>query len=70
MGMFLGLYAELYKLILADIQHIELSSKERRYYMGRFGQSMVPFAQLKMAETIGKGTTDLYVMIRHKQSFI
>ena len=29
---------------------------------------MVPFAQLKMAETIGKGTTDLYIMNRHKQN--
>ena len=37
--------------------------------MGRFGQSMVPFTQLKMAETIGKGTTDLYIMNRHKQKY-
>ena len=41
--------------IFTGIEDIELSSEERSYYMGRFGQSMVSFAQLKMADTVGKG---------------
>ena len=40
---------------ITRIEDIELSSEERSYYMGRFGQNVVPFTQLKLAETVGKG---------------
>ena len=52
---YFSLYAELYKFILTGIENIELSSEEKRYYMGRFGQSMIAFAHLKMGETVGEG---------------
>ena len=47
------------------IEDIELNSEERSYYMGKFGRSVVPIAQLKMAETVGKG---IYVKLNSTQA--
>ena len=44
--------------IPSDIENIQLSSEEKCYYLGKFGQSVVASAQLKMAETVGEGTTE------------
>ena len=48
-------YRARYIFIPSDIENIQLSSEEKGYYMGRFGQSVVACAQLEMADTVGEG---------------
>ena len=53
--MLLCQYAEQYNSTLR-IEDIELSSEERSYYVERFSQSVVAFAQLNVEQTVGEGT--------------
>lgn len=50
-------------LIVAEkVEDIELNSEERNYYMERFGQCVVAFAQLEMSQTVGEGIYSLCVL--------
>ena len=47
-----------YKLILTDVEDIQLSTEERCFYEERFDMAVIAFNQLEMAETIGEGKID------------